>query len=252
MGCVGPIPMGDASAPLDQAVSAIRAGIQRMAKPVNHILAQAQLPAEVAAVDGGHCIAEDIVSRGRQCTQEGHVYHGEVQGYGTVDSVREGRHRSCFSRCQYPSALPRPAQERMSELTRRIVTHVGYDDAPFNIEYYWDEARDALWLPEINARISKSRTPLFQIVGGAYHLEGMLDPGPGRRPRFPMARGATNARPSSWCAATATPACGGSPTRRIGPAYGGSFPMPLSGSTCARACVFRSWPIRTATVTRWR
>jgi hypothetical protein len=67
------------------AIQSIRQRIDRFAKPFNYLLQFAEVPDDVAAVDGYHCIAEDIISAGRQCTLEGYVYHGDVCVYGTVD-----------------------------------------------------------------------------------------------------------------------------------------------------------------------
>lgn len=174
---------------LEEALARIRAGIFRFANPFNYLLRHAELPPHIAAVDGNHCIVEQIISRGRQCTLEGWVQRGEIVIYGVVDSIRKGRHRSSFSRYQYPSRLPRRVQQRMIEATRRFIARIGYDDSPFNIEFYWDEERDAIRLLEVNARISKSHCPLFHKVDGAYHHQVMIDTALGRRPDFPHREG---------------------------------------------------------------
>jgi biotin carboxylase len=175
---------------LERALEAIRQGIRRLAEPFNWILGQAELPAEIAAVDGWHCIAEALISRGSQCTLEGYVHRGDVRIYGVVDSVRTGAHRSSFARYQYPSILPRRVHGRMIDITRRFMEHIGYDDSPFNIEFYWDRETDRLSLLEVNTRISKSHTPLFKLVDGEYHHAVMLDLALGRRPDFPHREGA--------------------------------------------------------------
>jgi biotin carboxylase len=172
-----------------RAIESIRAGIDRYAQPFNLILDEAELPQKVAGVDGRHCIAEALVAAEYQCTQEGYAFDGEVVVYGTVDSRRTGPVHSSFSRYQYPSALPEAVRAQMTEISRRVMTHIGYDGAPFNIEYFWDPEADRIWLLEINPRISKSHGPLFQLVDGRYHHQVMLDLGLGRRPRFPQGRG---------------------------------------------------------------
>jgi len=172
-----------------QAIEAIRAGIHVLAEPFNHILSFADLPPEIAPIDGHHCIAEAMISAGRQCTLEGYVLDGEVVVYGVVDSRREGAHRSSFSRYQYPSQLPRRVQQRMIEAAGRFLRHAGYDGSPFNMEFYWDEQRDAIWLLEVNARISKSHCPLFEMVDGRSHHQVMIDVALGRRPDFPHRKG---------------------------------------------------------------
>lgn len=167
----------------------IRAGIGRYGAPFNEILRHARLPPGIAAVDGYHCIAESLISRGRQCTVEGYAQDGEVVLYGTIDSLREGPETSCFTRYQYPSTLPPEVQARMAELSARVMRHAGYVNAPFNIEYFWDEAEDRISLLEINTRISKSHAPLFRRVDGLYHHQVMIDLALGRRPDFPRGQG---------------------------------------------------------------
>ena len=165
---------------LRRAIPIIRDQIELFAKPFNHVLSQASLPPEIAAVDGYHCIAEKLISAGRQCTLEGYALNGEVEVYGVIDSVREGEHRSCFSRYQYPSRLPRRVQMRMIGAAKQLVRAIGYDGSPFNIEFYWDDRSDRISLLEINARISKSHCPLFEEVDGSSHQQVMIDVALGR------------------------------------------------------------------------
>ena len=171
------------------AIERIRAGIGRFGEPFNLILEFAEVPEAVAAVDGNHCIAESLISAGRQCTLEGYVYRGRVQVYGAVDSQREGSTGSSFASYEYPSALPESVRQRMVDITARVMRQVGYDDAPFNIEFYWEEDTDRIWLLEINCRISKSHAPLFHMVDGRYHHQVMIDLGLGREPKMPSREG---------------------------------------------------------------
>ncbi|MFW6050440.1 MAG: ATP-grasp domain-containing protein [Myxococcota bacterium] len=175
-------------ADLAHALSRIRDMGARFAEPFEHILAQAELPREVAHVHGYHCIAEEMIATQWQCTLEGWVHGGEVEVYGIVDSIREGHHPS-FSRYQYPSRLPERARRRMVESAERVVRHLGLDDSPFNVEYYYDEVHDRIRLLEINARISKSHSPLFERVDGASNLLVMVATGLGERPAMPRGRG---------------------------------------------------------------
>ncbi len=133
-----------------------------------------------------------MISAGQQCTLEGYVYDGEVVVYGVVDSIRAGKHRSCLSRYQYPSLLPEQARQRMIEATTKVMTRIGYDGAPFNIEFYWDRQTDEIRLLEINTRISKSHCPLFRLVDGASHQEVMVDLAMGQEPKFPYREGRYN------------------------------------------------------------
>lgn len=167
----------------------IRQKIGRYAEPFNFILDLANIPDDIRKIDGYHCIAEEIISHGRQCTLEGYVYQGSVQVYGAVDSIREGSHASCFSRYQYPSTLPEAVQQRMVEATTNVLGHIRFDNSPFNIEFYWNENRDSIHLLEINTRISKSHSLLFKMVDGEYHHDVMIDIALGKKPDFPFRKG---------------------------------------------------------------
>jgi len=171
------------------ALAIIRKGIARYAVPFNYILNRIEIPEEIRAVDGYHCIAEGLISAGRQCTLEGYVQDGAVHVYGIIDSVREGKHQSSFSRYQYPSLMPQQIQQSMIETTKKLIKHLGYNDAPFNIEFYWDDRRDSIHLLEINTRISKSHCPLFKMVDGEYHHDVMIDVALGIPPQFPRRQG---------------------------------------------------------------
>jgi biotin carboxylase len=170
------------------AIERIRREIHYFAEPFNQILAHAELDAQVAGIDGYKCIAEEIISADKQCTCEGYVCQGEPVVYGIVDSIR-GRNGSSFERYEYPSSLPETIKQRMSEKARDVIATVGLDDAPFNIEFFHDEDEDAIHLLEINPRISKSHSPLFDKVEGVPHKEVMLDVALGKQPDFPARRG---------------------------------------------------------------
>jgi biotin carboxylase len=174
-------------AEFDESMRVIRQRISHFAEPFNYFLQQIALPLPVAGIGGDWCIAEAIVS-GRQCTLEGYVYGGEVEVYGVVDSIRESN-RSTFARYQYPSQLPKRIQARMIETARKIITHLHYDHSPFNMEFFFDEPHDRIWLLEINPRISQSHCDLFLKVDGASHHEVMIDLALGNKPNFPKREG---------------------------------------------------------------
>lgn len=167
----------------------IRQKIGYYGVPFDEFLRHVVLPGRIRPVTGHWCIAEGMISAGQQCTLEGYVYDGRVEVYGAVDSIRAGKHRSSFSRYQYPSALPQHVQTRMIDATRKVLTRFGYDCAPFNIEFYWDRRTDNIRLLEVNSRISKSHCPLFRMVDGASHQEVMVDLALGQQPAFPYRQG---------------------------------------------------------------
>ena len=169
------------------AIERLRDEIGLIADPFNTVLEQARLPPDIAAVDGHFCMAEEIIG-GWQCTVEGYVHDGEVVSYGIVDSLRYP-HVLSFHHYHYPSKLPDPVQASMIELTRTVMTHIGYDDAAFNIEYFWDEFQQRIWLLEINTRISQSHCDLFEKVDGVSNQQVTIDLALGRRPDMPSREG---------------------------------------------------------------
>lgn len=171
------------------ALPIIRDNIADFADAFNEFLQRVNAPPEIVPIGGYHCIAEEIISAGQQCTLEGYAYEDEVKIYGIVDSVREGERDSCFARYQYPSRLPVHVHSRMKDAASRVMKHIGYRNAPFNVEFYWDEHRDRIWLLEINARISKSHSPLFMLVDGETHQKVAIDLALGRRPSMPHRQG---------------------------------------------------------------
>ncbi|MDJ0623496.1 MAG: hypothetical protein QNJ17_11055 [Desulfocapsaceae bacterium] len=177
---------------LEMCLHLIRKSISRYAKPFNFIMQIADLPEDIRTIDGFFCIAEGLISHGRQCTLEGFVTAEEVHIYGCVDSHRSGRNQSCFSCYEYPSTLPADIQLRLEGATRKVIRHVNLDNSPFNIEFYWDETTDHIALLEINTRISKSHGPLFKMVDGEYHLAIPIELGLGNIPSFPVGEGEFN------------------------------------------------------------
>ena len=171
-----------------KALTTIRAGIRHLAVNLNQIMRYADLPNEIAHADGWKCIAEGLISRGRQCTVEGYVFEGEPVVYGIVDSIR-GPNRSSFARYQYPSTLPKAVQRSIADAAKRAIAQTGLDDSPFNMEFFWEARTNRIRALEINARISKSHSPLFEKVEGVPHKEVMIDVALGRRPEYPLAQG---------------------------------------------------------------
>ena len=177
----------DSPEDFEYATEKLRAGIGQISEPFNFVMEQADLPDDIKAVEGHYCMAEQVIG-GRQCTVEGYVHEGEVVPYGTVDSIRYPQVLSFFYYL-YPSTLPSRVQDEMHQITRIVMDHIGYDNAGFNIEYYWDEVQNKIWLLEINTRIAQSHCDLFEMVDGVSHQQVTIDLGLGRRPDMPRGEG---------------------------------------------------------------
>ena len=152
--------------------------------PFRHIMDEYGMPPELAAMPETF-IAESPIG-GAQCTLEGYVHQGQVVVYGAVDSVREPDGHS-FSRYEYPSFLPLEIQHRMIDVARSAVTQTGYDNAPFNVEFFYDQTAQHIWLLEVNPRASQSHADLFHKVNGVPHMSVIVDLALGRKPK-PMDR----------------------------------------------------------------
>lgn len=187
--------VGDARQ-LEHAAAMIRSQIARFGDPFDYILGQAELPAEVASVGGNWCLAEQIIG-GRQVTVEGYVHKGTVRSHGIVDSVLYPG-TSSFLRYQYPSSLPPAVQSRMVDGIERLLTAIGYDDSAFNIEYFYDDNTDQLWLLEINTRVAQHHSELFEKVDGVSNHQVTVDVALGQEPRMPRGEGPFRCAAACW------------------------------------------------------
>jgi hypothetical protein len=170
-----------------KAINQIRSQIHLLAEPFNTILEQADLPAEVKNVPGHYCLAESIIA-GRQCTVEGYSFAGDVQVFGIIDSIRYENGLSFF-RYEYPSTLPDLIQKQMTNISKQIITHIGFDNSAFNIEFYWNREQDRIWLLEINTRVSQSHSDIFEKVDGQSNQQVTVQLACGEKPEFKQGQG---------------------------------------------------------------
>lgn len=164
----------------NEVMETCRANIGFMAEPFRYLMEHYGMPAEIAGMPESF-IAESPIG-GAQCTVEGYVHQGTVVGYGVVDSVRE-QDSSSFSRYEYPSGLPLEIKLRMIDLARAALAQIGLDNSPFNIEFFYDQTSDQIFLLEINPRISQAHTDIFEKVHGVSHHSVMVDLALGRKPK---------------------------------------------------------------------
>jgi biotin carboxylase len=168
-----------------QAIVKIRKGIHSFSKPMDDILQHADIPKEIR--EGGFCIAEEIIN-GKQVTLEGFASQGKVHSHGIIDSFRHTNQVS-FSRFQYPSVLPDAVKERIFTSSQTLIRHIAFEHSPFNIEYFYSEETDELWLLEINPRIAQSHSDLFKKVDGISNHRIMAEVGLGNCPTWERGKG---------------------------------------------------------------
>ena len=174
-------------AAIDDAISELRSGIERIGEPFEWILDQAAVPENIAAFGPNACIAEGLIG-GHQCTIEGWAHRSSVRTYGVVDSIR-APNRSTFTRYQYPSRLPEAVQDEMAEVATAVVAATGYDNGAFNVEFFHDPDTGRTWLLEINCRVSQSHSDLFAKVDGTTNLAVMVDLALGEEPQINRGEG---------------------------------------------------------------
>ncbi len=173
----------------NEALHACRQNIHVIGEPFNAFLEKLDDLSEIDGIDGNFAIAEELVSATRQFTLEGYVWQKQTVIYGAVESLRQGKHTSSFSRYQYPADLPDAVIEQATSVTARMMDAIGYDGSPFNVEFFYDPPSGALNLLEINARISKSHSPLFHMVDGAAHQKVAIELSMGIEPEMPRGAG---------------------------------------------------------------
>lgn len=170
-------------ADLEEALAQFREHVGELGVPFDECLRHADLPPEVEHVDGQHAVAEGIMS-GRQFALEGYVLNGEVHIHGTFDMLLDQGGKSVVG-LRYPADLADGLEERSTEVCRKVLKQVGFDNGCFNVEYLWDEAQDKLWLIEVNTRISQSHCELFRMVNGMSNHEIAVSVSLGKRPHLP-------------------------------------------------------------------
>lgn len=164
-----------------------REEIGRLAEPFNYFLERADLPEDIRKVDGNYCLAEGLIG-GHQCTISGYVYEHEVYSYGLIDSVRYPDSPSFFYYL-LPSSLPEEVQQRMEEISRKVMKQIGFNNSAFNIEYFYDEEKDQIYLLEINPRMSQSHSDMYDKTRGHSNHQVLVKLAMGEKPHFKKLEG---------------------------------------------------------------
>jgi biotin carboxylase len=133
--------------------------------------------------DPGLFLAEELLD-GAQVTVEGWVEEDTPQLFGCVDSIFFPGTRA-FARFETPSRLPANVQQRLLDLTRRVVAASGLTWTCFNAEWVWDAERDRLSLLELNPRIAGQFADLWERTLGLNGYEVALALALGRSPPRP-------------------------------------------------------------------
>ena len=152
----------------EESLEIIKKYIDSFSDPYDYLLSISDLSEEINKAGGKYCIAENTIS-GSFYTIEGYVCDGKMEVYAFFESpLYKGT--SSFMGYVTPSSLPDSVKDRMIRMAEKIMTEIAYDNAPFNIEFLYDEKSDHIWLLEVNTRISESHSyPYSRVYGYSNH-----------------------------------------------------------------------------------
>ena len=134
-----------------------------------------------------HLLVEALLE-GTQVSLEGYVFRGRVQVIGILDAVMFPGTIS-FARFQYPSALSDAVQDRMRDIAQRFLSGIGYDNAPFNIEMFYDAKTSRIDIIEVNPKIASQFPDLFLKVDGQSSWTVLLQVAMGEEPALARRQG---------------------------------------------------------------
>ncbi len=132
-------------------------------------------------------IAEGLL-KGEQVTVEGYAFGGQAYIMGVVDSIMFPGTRA-FARFDYPSALPKSVQARMTEIATTVMEGLCFDNGLFNIEMMYDRETGHIAIIEINPRMASQFADLYEKVDGTNSYQVLLDIAQGRAPSFARRQG---------------------------------------------------------------
>lgn len=97
---------------------------------------------------------------GKQYTLEGYATSNVVEVLGVVDSVMYPN-TDAFHAFEYPSRLPAAIQDQFSSISKKIMNKIGFTNGFFNVEFFYSESQNEIFIIEINPRMSSVFSDLF-------------------------------------------------------------------------------------------
>lgn len=164
----------------DEAIAEVREHIQYIAEPFCELLKDCGVAESISSMKET-MFAETQIS-GHQATVEGYVHDHQILVYGIVDTIKAKEYPSLASYL-YPSSHPHEVQYRMADLARRVVEQLGLNNTAFNIEFFYNETDNKIYLLEINPRMSQSHAYMFEKVHGLSHHHVIINLALGNRPK---------------------------------------------------------------------
>jgi hypothetical protein len=134
--------------------------IKLLVQPFERVV-QSRLPEAGTAM--GMMLEQPV--HAEQFNLDGYVFEGRVQPLGVVDAVMYPGTQA-FMRFDYPTRLKPAVVQRAVDISRRFLQAVGFTHGLFNMEFFYDEASDALSVIEFNPRAASQFSDLYQRVEG--------------------------------------------------------------------------------------
>ena len=157
--------------------------IRHLVEPFERV-ARARLPEAGSA----HRMLLEQPITAHQYNLDGYVYDGEVRALGIVEPVMYPGTQA-FMRWLYPCALPAAIRSRALDVARRFLRAVNFAHGFFNMEFFYDAARDRLTVIEFNPRMAAQFSDLYLRVDGVDLHRVALELAHGRDPgKLPRAQ----------------------------------------------------------------
>ncbi|MFM9883114.1 MAG: acetyl-CoA carboxylase biotin carboxylase subunit family protein [Burkholderiales bacterium] len=137
--------------------------IRRLVEPFEQVMQQ-RLP---QAGTAHRMMLEDPVPISTpQFNLDGWVFKGQAEVLGVVDAVMYPGTQA-FMRWEFPSRLAIDIQARALDVARRFLARIDFTYGFFNMEFFYDAARDRLAVIEFNPRLASQFSDLYRRVLGA-------------------------------------------------------------------------------------
>jgi biotin carboxylase len=133
-----------------------------------------------------HLMLVEKLLQGRLVTFEGFMHRGDMTPIGVTDSVLHPNGIS-FVRFDYPSTLAPAMCDGLSDIARRLMPALGFDDSMFNIEFFVHPDGSAK-IVEVNGRMASQFAPLVRAVHGMSSYRIQLELVTGGTPTLPPPR----------------------------------------------------------------
>lgn len=172
----------------DRAIAIIREKIGRYGDPYNQMLQHPLARKHFPTLDGNLCIAEELVS-GTLHYVGGYMYKNALHVCGETDTTWYPNGISVLYH-QNSSTLPTAVREEMHHITEKAMQGVGFDQAGFNTEFFYNRKQKKIYLIELNSRISASESYIFEKIHGASNHQYMIELALGGKPVYPWRQGA--------------------------------------------------------------